>query len=38
MKPEDNTIASTGFAVLTATAVPFTFLYEATITDVLLPS
>lgn len=28
-----NTIASTGFAVLTATKVPFTFLYLATTTD-----
>lgn len=33
MHPEPNTIASTGFAVLTATAVPFTFLYFATTTD-----
>ena len=31
--PEPNTIASTGFAVLTATKVPFTFLYAATTTD-----
>ena len=31
--PEPNTIASTGFAVLTATKVPFTFLYFATTTD-----
>lgn len=33
MHPESNTIASTGFAVLTATKVPFTFLYFATTTD-----
>lgn len=33
MQPEPNTIASTGFAVLTATDVPFTFLYFATTTD-----
>jgi type I restriction enzyme S subunit len=33
MHPEENTIASTGFAVLTATEVPFTFLYIATTTD-----
>ena len=33
MYPETNTIASTGFAVLTAKAVPFTFLYFATTTD-----
>lgn len=33
MHPEPNTIASTGFAVLTATDVPFTFLYFATTTD-----
>jgi len=33
MYPEPNTIASTGFAVLTATKVPFTFLYFATTTD-----
>jgi type I restriction enzyme S subunit len=33
MHPETNTIASTGFAVLTATRVPFTFLYFATTTD-----
>ncbi|MGH7948848.1 MAG: restriction endonuclease subunit S, partial [Candidatus Binataceae bacterium] len=33
MHPEENTIASTGFAVLTATTVPFTFLYYATTTD-----
>jgi type I restriction enzyme S subunit len=33
MRPEPNTIASTGFAVLTATKVPFTFLYFATTTD-----
>ena len=33
MHPETNTIASTGFAVLTAKAVPFTFLYFAITTD-----
>jgi type I restriction enzyme S subunit len=33
MHPEPNTIASTGFAVLTATKVPFTFLHLATTTD-----
>jgi type I restriction enzyme S subunit len=33
MQPDLNTIASTGFAVLTATKVPFTFLYFATTTD-----
>jgi type I restriction enzyme S subunit len=33
MHPEPNTVASTGFAVLTATKVPFTFLYLATTTD-----
>lgn len=33
MHPEPNTIASTGFSVLTATKVPFTFLYFATTTD-----
>ena len=33
MHPEPDTIASTGFAVLTATQVPFTFLYCATTTD-----
>ncbi len=33
MHPEPDTIASTGFAVLTATNVPFTFLYFATTTD-----
>jgi type I restriction enzyme S subunit len=33
MQPEPDTIASTGFAVLTATDVPFTFLYFATTTD-----
>ena len=33
MRPEPDTIASTGFAVLTATDVPFTFLYCATTTD-----
>lgn len=33
MHPEPDTIASTGFAVLSATNVPFTFLYFATTTD-----
>lgn len=33
MHPEADTIASTGFAVLTAKDVPFTFLYESTTTD-----
>jgi type I restriction enzyme, S subunit len=33
MHPDANTIASTGFAVLTATKVPFPFLYFATTTD-----
>jgi type I restriction enzyme S subunit len=33
MHPETNTIASTGFAVLTAKEVPFTFLYFTTTTD-----
>jgi type I restriction enzyme S subunit len=33
MHPDPDTIASTGFAVLTATKVPFTFLYFATTTD-----
>ena len=33
MHPEPSTIASTGFAVLTASTVPFTFLYFATTTD-----
>lgn len=33
MYPKVNTIASTGFAVLTATKLPFTFLYFATTTD-----
>lgn len=33
MHPEQNTIASTGFAVLTATAIPYPFLYLATTTD-----
>lgn len=36
MHPDTNTIASTGFAVLTATRVPFTFLCYATTTDDLL--
>lgn len=33
MHPEPDTIASTGFAVLTAKTVPFTYLYFATTTD-----
>lgn len=33
MYPAQDTIASTGFAVLTATNVPFSFLYFATTTD-----
>ncbi len=33
LSPESNTIASTGFAVISATAVPFTFLYQALTTD-----
>jgi type I restriction enzyme S subunit len=33
MHPESDTIASTGFAVLSAMKVPFTFLYFATTTD-----
>ncbi len=33
IRPEPNTIASTGFAVLTAIKVPFPFLYFATTTD-----
>lgn len=33
MHPEKDTIASTGFAVLTPIKVPFTFLYFATTTD-----
>ena len=33
MFPEPDTIASTGFAVLTAKAIPYTFLYAATTTD-----
>lgn len=33
MRPATNTIASTGFAVLTAERVPFPFLYFATTTD-----
>ncbi|TAK86860.1 MAG: restriction endonuclease subunit S [Betaproteobacteria bacterium] len=33
MFPDPDTIASTGFAVLTAKAVPYTFLYAATTTD-----
>jgi type I restriction enzyme, S subunit len=33
IQPRANTVASTGFAVLTATDVPFTYLYFATTTD-----
>jgi type I restriction enzyme, S subunit len=33
MKPEPDTTASTGFAVLTATGVPFPFLYFGATTD-----
>jgi type I restriction enzyme, S subunit len=33
MHPQPNTIASTGFAVLTPRTVPFTFLHFATTTD-----
>lgn len=33
MFPQPDTIASTGFAVLTAKAVPYTYLYAATTTD-----
>jgi type I restriction enzyme S subunit len=33
LNPEADTIASTGFAVLSATAVPFAFLYQAVTTD-----
>jgi type I restriction enzyme, S subunit len=33
MFPQPDTIASTGFAVLTAKTVPYTFLYAATTTD-----
>jgi len=33
MRPEPNTVASTGFAVLSATEVPFTYLYFATTRD-----
>ncbi|MBP9888614.1 MAG: restriction endonuclease subunit S [Leptospiraceae bacterium] len=32
-KPEDNLIASTGFAVITPTEIPSTFLYQLTITN-----
>ncbi len=32
LSPEEDTIASTGFAVLTAEKVPFTYLYAATTT------
>lgn len=33
LNPRPDTIASTGFAVITAQAVPYTFLYLATTTD-----
>jgi type I restriction enzyme S subunit len=33
MNPTPNTVVSTGFSVLTATKIPFTFLYLATTTD-----
>jgi type I restriction enzyme S subunit len=33
LDPEADTVASTGFAVLTAKKVPYTFLYYATTTD-----
>lgn len=33
LHPDDATIASTGFAVLTATNVPFSYLYFTTTTD-----
>jgi len=33
LNPESDTIASTGFAVLSATTVPFSFLYQAVTTD-----
>lgn len=33
MFPRPDTIASTGFAVLTAKAVPYAYLYAATTTD-----
>lgn len=33
LHPQAKTVASTGFAVLTAKTVPFTFLYAATTTD-----
>jgi type I restriction enzyme S subunit len=33
LNPDTDTVASTGFAVLTATKVPYTFLYHATTTD-----
>ena len=33
LDPEENMIASTGFAVLRATRVPYTFLYFAVTTD-----
>ena len=33
LHPDENTVASTGFAVLSAKSVPFTYLYSATTTD-----
>jgi type I restriction enzyme S subunit len=33
LDPEPDTVASTGFAVLTAHKVPFTYLYQVTTTD-----
>ena len=33
INPKPDTIASTGFAVITAHAVPYTFLYQATTAD-----
>jgi type I restriction enzyme S subunit len=33
IQPAPNTVASTGFAILTAREVPFTFLYQATTSD-----
>ena len=33
MNPKENTLASTGFAVLSANAVPFSFLYCAVTTE-----
>ena len=33
MNPKENTLASTGFAVLSASAVPFSFLYLSVTTE-----